>query len=394
MRERLRWSYFQLSVAALLAFSAGGCLESGNAPGQKSSGAPIACLEHIVQSRYRAWKKKNTRAIEDLKALAARNRWKLLVACGNSVKTLDLFSSERKTVYSTKNRICYAALQPGGEVALIERKSGVTSRHNEYFVVVLEGKRELLRITLREEPVLSSYLGGNPVLVTRDYVIFPDGSNIILYSLQDEKERVLFKGRKGSHLLTVRETGGLLYLVMVDYRRDPARSEMVVLTANPPFEKIHSLSCVTNLIVVGENLLLERNGEIVRYCPETKQTEFLEEGTLLAAVNSYKFLFATSSWQINKLGLLALDFVIKEYKLSAGESREVAGKFSIDTCYGVTYPLVSPDSQHVLVADNTKSVLVDSEYLVYNIESGEKAGAFYEPYSGRHYFNHVLGWVY
>jgi hypothetical protein len=365
----------------------------GGALGLGGEGAPIACLDSVVRSRYKSWHRKNAKEVSDLKGLAATNRWKLIVASRDSVKALSLADSELETIYSTKNRISYAGLQRGGKVALIETRRRIDPRGDKAFVVVLEGGREMVRIPLSEVVESGCYLGGDPVLATGDYVIFPDGDRVSLYSVDDEKKRQLFETEEGSYLLTVCEAKGLWYFVVVDPQRSPANSEMIVLKGVPPFERIHSVPEVTNIMVVGEHIVLEKGGEIVKYSPETGQTEFLWRGTLLAAVDNCKFLFTASTWKISRFGWLVLDFSLREYELLEGKTREIAGDFSIDTCYGASYPLVSPDSQHVLVSDNAESALVDSEYLVYDITSGEKAGAFYEPYMGKHYFKHVLGWT-
>ena len=393
MQKRFRLGRLVFSIMPILMLLTSGCLE--RVAGLVSSGGdvPILCLDSVVSSRYKTWSKENFKAIEKLKEFAGKNRWRLVVATSDSVKTISLADCSTETIYSTKNQIKYAGLQNGGRLALIERKPHSNSKRAKTFVVVLQDDKELLRIPLNKEPERGCYLGGNPLLVTDNYVVFPDGRKVMMYDIEAAETTLLLETREDTYLFAARKAGDRLYLVTVDTKRDPANSEMLVLSASAPFGLVHKLPNVTNVMTIGNHIILERCGEIAKYSPETRRTEFLWKGTLLAAVDNYKFLFTSSTWKINQLGFLALDFSLREYELLENKSREIAGDFSIDTCYGVSYPVVSPDAQHVIVSDNSGSALVDSEYLVYDIASGEKAGAFYEPYMGKYYFKHIVGWT-
>ncbi len=389
MRKKARRANILLWVVGLMIFLPGCGMNMMGPGGAGRDGAPIGFLDHFVRARHKEWLKRNNEEIEELRELAGRNEWKLLVAGQNSVKVLDLSKGRCEEVYRTKNRLRHASLQRGGEIALLERKA----RGEENFVVVLKEGEELLRLRLLEKPERGSFLGGKPVLVTGDYVIFPDGSDVVAYRMADETRRVVHRGGKGTYLLTVREAGGKIHLVMVNRRRDPGKSEMVVLDADGDHRKVARLSGVTNVMVAGERVIVDRNGYVAEYRPGTVGTVVLAEGTILAAVDEDTILFTSSRWGINKLGWLSLKFSLNRYEFTEGESSEIASEFSIDTCYGVTYPLMCPDSEFVLVADNTESALLDREYLVYDIESGEEVGAFDEPFAGEHYFDHVIGWL-
>jgi hypothetical protein len=383
--------FFRLGmIFPVLILALAGCSDTGGSGANVPSGAPISCLEQVVQARYKEWKKNNADEIQRLEEISCKRNWRLLAACDRAVKVINLGDSECETIYSSKNRLRYAGIQPNGSVALLEVKRGISKKDSESYLVILENSKEALRLKLSQSLLQGNYLGGIPVFADDKFVIYPDGNNAMLYETQLRENRLVYEGRQGSSLLTIQSAANRFFLVLTDSKRNPANSEMVILDSS--FHAKRNIPQVTNAMICGDRMLIEQNGAILEYDIEMNTTTHIIDGTLLAVIDDMSFLFADSVWKTGKNGWLKLNFSICEYDLREMSSRKIAGKFSIDTCYGVTYPIVSPDNEYVIISDNTDSALLDSEYLVYKISNGEKVCAFYEPYLGKHYFTHLLEW--
>ena len=387
-------SAYGFSRCAVIAFALTcfftGCSVTDSVNDTVSSGAPIVCLDQVVQSRYKAWEEDNAREIQSLKEISLRKDWHLLAACDRAVKEIDFHNSGCETLYKSKYRIKYAGIQNHGRIALIESKPSLSPKDSRNYVVILAGGAEKLRIELNRGKLLGNYLGGTPIFSNSEFIIYPDVSNVMLHETGSRKQRVIYEGRPDSSLLTIQSASDRYFLVMTNARREPAQSEMIILNSRFQLERI--VPKVTNAMICGDRILIEQDGTIGEYNPQKNTCKPLAQGTLLAIENETSFLFADSTWQKKEDGWLKLDYSVCEYDFRKSSSREIAGKFSIDTSYGVAYPVISPDKEYVIVADNTDSALLDSAYLVYRISSGEKISAFYEPYLGKHYFTYLLAW--
>ena len=368
-----------------------GCILIDVEKGKSSFGAPIACLEQVVKSRYNSWERENPNEIKNLKEISLKKDWHLLVACNRAVKEIDLHNSVCENVYISKNRIIYAGIQDKGRIALIESKSALSPVERKNSVVLLNGGAVILKIDIKAGNLLGNYLGGTPVLAKDKFILYPAGNLVMLYEIDNGKQRVIYEGRHNSSLLTIKHTGNRYFIVMTDNKRNPAKSEMAILDSR--FQVELRIPQVTNIMLYGKRFLIEQNGAIFEFNPITNTTRAIINGTLLAVINESSFLFTDSIWKTKEDGWLRLEYALYEYNLTKGNSRKIAGKFSIDTCYGVTYPIISPDKEYVIVADNTNSALLDSEYFVYRIATGEKVCSFYEPFIGEYYFTYLLAWL-
>lgn len=392
MNSKLLKVFYQCKIISfiLICFLTGCNLtESVNNGG--SSGAPIACLEQVVQSRYKSWEENNTQDIRKLEEISLQKDWHLITASDRTIKEIDLHNSECRIIYTSKNNIRYADIQKDGKILLIETKHDFRKGGSTNFVILYGKDSGSITIKLNNGNILGNYLGGNPILANSEYIIFPDGNDVMMQDMVSGKQRMLLKGKNGAMLLTINESAERFFLVMTTPLREPAKSEMVILNSKHHLER--KIPNVTNSAVCGDKILIEQNGRICEYNPIKNVSKPLINGALLAVIDNHTFLFADSSWKAQKDGWLRLEYSVWEYNLSRNSSRKVAGKFSIDTCYGVTYPVISPDKEYVIISDNTESALLDSEYLVYRIDSGEKICSFYEPYLGKYYFTHILAWL-
>ena len=377
-------------VFALVALLCGcSYLTGGDGHSEK---APIPYLKNHIKAKAHQWHKDNSQDFENLRRMADEKGWKLVVAGSHTVSKLDLSTSECTEIYETKNWIRQASIQPGGAISVVEAIRGRSSDCANGEIVIIEPGGEKIRVALKLPDPYGPDIGGNPVLLTGDRLVFQDDRYVVSQDLVSGDRRVLLTCDDDKFLLTARDAGGVLCMVVVDRDRTPAGSRMYLVDKARGSRGIRSTPGVTNAIVVGDELVIERNGEIVSYDASRGDSRHLGTGALLTAIGNSSFLFADSSWLVNRFGWLGLEFTLKQFEIAANSSKTIAGRFSIDTCYGVSCPIPTPDSEYVVVADNSDSALVDSRYFLYSLASGRKAGAFYEPYNGECYFRQVLGW--
>lgn len=379
---------------------------------------------YVAGRLYRNWYGGNREAYEQFRELARAKGWKMYIINGDSIGILDFGHSTYDPLYSLPPRRQIRAITrfDGGRVAFIECRDKArwwrnTMELTDFDLRVLEEGGGLTKV-----PLDWLYLGRLPILMGDRCVVFGSGGAAYVYDTEAKNSRRVFTPKEdppeGVVKVALVEGESLVVLLGRDL---PGR--LVVLEAKKPHPEISRMDGVSNMIVVGEHIVVEKgtallcsfslvNEDIVAdddgvcfLCdPEDGTTERLTAGNLVCSYGADEFLFCTLEQGNTSEGRAQLH----RYRISS-RSRELvweppAGDTGLEVRagkqkrYDYTRLFLSPDGRflfvprHVPPTTHAELHLGDVlEYQVYDLSSGEKRGAFLNLYEGKFFFE-FLGW--
>lgn len=390
-------------LLALSAIALGGALLQGCGPDWESVARARARL-------YQSWHQENKDAYQAFNELCRANGWQMYVWTTDGVHSrwgwrgigrLDCGRSTYTAVYEpSRDRFTNEVTAfREGKAAFIEctRKfrfwGGVKQR--DYELGILHSDGTLTKVDLPgTQHVRDLAMGGAYVFLS----VSPD--RLWLYDIQ--------RNSLDEVPTPPAWKGGVLELAVVGDRflaigPDVPGTALVVLEARPPHAEVSRMENVWKMIVVGDRIIVEKDGVCLLFDPESGGAERLAAGRLLAELGRDEFLFCSAGESPTS----SLTEVLYRYDIAARSSSVLweppkeDGGFRLgsgeEKVYEDSKAVVSPDRRFLFlprrIPTYSKSETVESfEYDVYDLTNGQKRGAFLSIHEGKFYFE-FLGWV-
>jgi len=360
------------------------------------------------RTAYRRWRKENGQSAEAFAQLATEKNWKLVVEAMQGIAVLDLghgtFEIVYKTVYKPELYQFPVSEIHAGRIAFLETQTERLKPWGQaytYFLVVvdLECGEEVARVPMQVPNTFFSRLDMRaPVLLRDESLVFDEAGEAVLYDFTSKKKTMLLPERPDFAIVMIREGNSYFYVVRekIHYQTETVwpNDEIVILSAEPPYEVVATHPGVRNVLVVGDRTVIEKEKKIYELHPHDGDMRPLTDGALLNVVDDNTFLH-TGTDQGNFTALLMV------YRFSKGRSVELPTTARTQSLYyhQDVLPIILPDASGVIVSRLYASFFhhghaEEFDYRLYDLESGcYMASVFYDPYLGKHWLRKVLGWI-
>ncbi len=373
--------------------------------------APLRLLSpNLSRARsglYESWHKENRAAYEAYRELARAKGWKMYVACGSQaglfdygIGRLDCARSEYAALYTVRagRRIDEVTPFREGCAAFIEYslkepwwRDAVDLRDFELGILWRDGAVTKVPLDAPEVHRLARIAMGQRYVFLTTFFF----RKAWVYDVQAETLHTVFDFPSPGDMT---ETAGVLgdrYLLVLAGRAEGAH--LVILEASQPYREVSRIQGVSNVLGVGEHLVVEKDSECFLHDPEAGTTERLTSGNLIMGLGNHEFLFYEPYervWRYNILSRKTEPFwqpppKDKGFRMRPGEPKH----------YDYAYLIVSPDGRFLFVPwhvpTRTKGEFLVSpvlEYEVYDLGAGEKRGAFLNIHEGKFHVE-FLGWA-
>lgn len=371
---------------------------------------------------YESWHTKNRDAYREFGDLARANGWKMCIVGGDGIGILDFGHSTYGRLYSLSRRRQIRAISRfrGERVAFIECRDKAP-----FWRTMMDLTDFDLRVLDHDGGVtkvpLEAYILRAPMVIGDRCVVWGMGAGVYVYDIGTRTMALTPKDQDvGRMVLKIALVEGKFLVLLVGVS-DPER--VLVLEATEPHREISRTNGVSNMIVVGEHVVVEKgtavvcsfslvnedivagdNGVCFLYDPGQRTTERLAAGNLLCGCGDDEFLFCLLDRGNTYKGRGRL----YRYRIGARSSEVVWEPPSEDTgverdgadkkWYDYTRLFLSPDGRflfmpwHVPPRTHAELHLGDVlEYEVYDLKTGKKRGALLNLYEGEFFFE-FLGW--
>lgn len=373
-------------------------------------------LRDVVEARadlYESWYRETKDAYEDFRDLAAARGWKMYVRANDgqprlreftSIGQLDWRELKYEPLYEPRKGRFIKSVTAfrGDEAALIEctRKFPLlwgTIKERDFQLAVV-GKQG----AVRKVPIPDVELGGDIAIGNR-YVFFSEVFHgIWLYDLQEGALSALPKALSADVGLAKLSVIEDRFLVIAPGLPLPG-GVAVVVQARKPHAEVSRIHGVSNVLVVGENMVVEKEGVCFLYDVPSGRTERLAAGRLVAPVGKNEFLYcapdarapAKLAGDLHQYNIVrrSANVIWRPPKEHTG-FRTGPGEESV---YDYSKVILSPDGHFILVPRliplyRVAEAPLAFEYGVYDLKSAQKQGAFLTIWEGQFYFE-FLGWA-
>lgn len=357
---------------------------------------------------YQSWCNETGDAYEAFKELARERGWRMYVStyegppvvrglttigrleCGESIY-VPLYQPQ------TGRSIETVAAFRGGQTAFIEctraRRSWwrrTKPRHLELGVLYSDGS--LTKLQLPDMQIVSHLAIGNRCVFFCDFF-----ERLWLYDIQEETLREVQRpeGWEG-----IAGTIGMLadrFLFILS-----TRDVLHVVRSTAPYAEVSRIAGVSEMLLVGERIIIEKDDTCFLYNTESGGTEHLTPGKLVAPLGQNEFLFCgrdTSYPAYTRCTLNLYDIAARSQQVFWQPPKEDGGfrvKPGKEKYYDYAKLILSPDRRFLFVpreipAYRTAESLMVFEYNVFDLGSGEKRGSFLTIHEGQFCFE-FLGW--
>jgi hypothetical protein len=372
--------------------------------------APLRLLSpNLSRARtrlYEFWHKENRAAYESYRELARANGWKMYVACGSEaglfdcgIGRLESGTSEYTPVYTVRlgRRIMEVTPFCKGRTAFIEYslkepwwRDTLELRDFELGILWRDGAVTKVPLDAPEVDRLARIAMGHRYVFLTTFFF----RKTWLYDVQTETLHAVSDFPSPGDMM---ETAGVLgdrYLLVLTGRGE--RANLVILEASEPYREVSRMQGVSNMVGVGEYLVVEKDSECFLHDPEAGTTERLTSGNLIMGLGNHEFLFYEPYERIWRYNILSRK--IQPLWQSPGRDGGFRMRPGEPKHYDYAYLSLSPDERFLFVPwhvpTRTKGEFLVSpvlEYEVYDLASGEKRGAFVNIHRGKFVFR-FLGW--
>ncbi len=398
-RRRLKRLWLSLLMVFLLLVGAGAYLFFRNSPS----------VEEKWNCFYSEWLGENEQAFEAFNGLAAQHGWKMYARSGrNSIGIFDLGSFTYEPLYSPPGgrKIRLISRATNGRVAFIESGPGRTQHRpspTDFKLGILERSGKVTRAFLDDE-TLQGCRDESTIVLAGKEVLFASNLKVYLYDIEGEKLKIIQQWRVPHRVHKVLLFRGEYPIVHVG--TNPAY--LLVFDTSEPHPQLSTVDRVDDIILVGDNMVCEKNGTCYLYDPLTGKKKRLTLGKLSVPWGNQAFLFYTTDWRKSETGEAWCDHeLFHRFNLSdrSTDSLWVVPRFS--TGFGLYRDqwkpyqledfLLSPDQRFLLVPwevswGDGKSPFSVPEYEAYELSTGEKRGVFLAPRADGGFLE-FLGWV-
>jgi len=347
------------------------------------------CFERTA---YRRWKAESAPAVAAFEQLAAEKQWRFVV---NGTELFDPASRQFRTVYSLGRRVDSTSAVNGGRLALIEEyyepKEPVgQTKHVVLVVIDIAEGAELARVPLELAPERILWVGP-PIVLTGESVVFAEDRQATRYDLTSmRKETVLTE--RADFDITVIEESDQFYCVVREKTYYTTEYELILIDKKALAQNPAVYPGVSNVLVVSERVIVEKDGAIFLLDPSNGQMQALTDGTLLTAAGDDAFLHTGAVLERFTAQLMV-------YRFFDGESSPLPAVVQTLGMYKeLSQPVVSPDGAYVLVGKEYAwfyhGHIVEYDFRLIELATGRDMGsAFYSRYLGKRWIGPIDDWL-
>lgn len=379
----------------------------------------------VVRHLYDSWRNENREADDSFRKLALANGWKMYAINSGSIGCLDFGRSTYEPLYSPGKRRCIlgASSPRDGRIAFIECrvKSSwlrATVERSDFRFGMLEGGRVSSKVRLE---VFGGWPLPEAIDLWKDRAFFARGNGAYLHNIgAGTIEKVFELPPEKPYKDVIKGAlveGKFMALLVGQFRPE----YLLVLEAKKPYCEISRVDGVSNIVTVGEHIVIEKgqgavecvgfeyvvtwgDGDCFLYDPETRTTDHLTAGHLLCACGVDQFLFC-----ILDVGTTSQGWgPVYRYRISTRSKEPVwqpvaggtgfAMRSGDKKLYDYTKVILSPDGLflfipwHLPPRSHAELHLAQAmEYEVFDLKSAQKRGAFLDLF-GAKFFVSFLGW--
>lgn len=375
---------------------------------------PFPTSRQVAEARakiYQSWHDQTRAAYESFRHLAIENGWSMyvrtyegppLVRGLTSVGRLECAESRYAPLYEAqRGRFIESVVAfRAGRTGFTERTTASRSwwrrtKRRDLELGVLYSDGSLTKHGLPEIGHVSHLAMGNR------YVFFSELSwsadRLWLYDVPKRTLREVPKleGWEGA-VIDLAVVGDRFLLVV-------CWDELIVTRATSPFAPVSRVEGVSEMLLVGERIIIEKDNACLLYDPESGETEHLTPGKVVAPLGQNEFLFCrpeTAHIGYTRAALQRYNISDRSADVFWQPPKGESGfrlKPGEEKMYDYTEVILSPDRRFLFVprqipAYGIPEVLMVLEYDVYDLGSGQKRGSFLTIHEGKFCFE-FLGWV-
>jgi hypothetical protein len=355
---------------------------------------------------YESWCTQNGGARERFKRLAIAESWEMCALAYDrpefhftAIGHLDPAAPKFTALYEVPRgrRIAALARLQDGRVCFIEARAPLRP---PFALGIIEG----LGTTVKSRLPVNHVDLPVPIAGGRRHLFFTDWARRAwLYDMQQRSLDTVFDlGPGQDKIVKVAMVGDEFLLIL---RHASGTGTMVVLDGAKPHRQVSKIDGVSDMLVVGDHIVVEKHDVCFLYDPHSGATEGLTAGKLLTKIGNDEFLFCPADWSAPERGIVSL----YRYKISSRsdellwEPPAAGSGFRISPGqkknYDYTKVFFSPDGGFLFVPweitplSKAEVILPRTlEYEVYDLISGEVRGAFLNLFEGKFHLE-FLGWA-
>lgn len=353
--------------------------------------------ERIGNRWVRDWNRENQEDLRQFKQLAKEHGWVMYARhAKGSLGLLDLSTMNYRRIYLPRpGRWVLNASASRERIAFTEcraRRRGEDYACTDFEVGIVEVHGSVTSVTKAplEDESLSGDREAHAVAVGKDIVLCLSKERAHVYDISSRTLRTVYELEEAEQYdrkrraLVVGDEFLLLFISQGTISR--SRNRLIALEASGAYGVLSELDSVwcPNAMVVGGQVLIEKDEGCFLYNPRSGETEKLVCGRLLSPLADNAFLFREKD-------------ILHRYNLNK-RSAEVLWRASRGGYgdYDYTRFIVSPERLFLFAPSDIRSAMswefYRLAYEVYDLKSGERRGAFHAPFAGRRFLE-FLGWV-
>lgn len=360
--------------------------------------------KQTARGAFESWLEDNQAAYEAFKREAKARAWAIYVqtyeyqTSTESIGVLDLANSSYRSIYrvSPGNRIVQTTDRVEGRIAFVEAREKVADgrvQRSDFSLKIAADDGAVEQIEL--DAAFDEQGPGGLDLGASRVLLAAKAGKVYLYDMDSGMFERVFGGGDGGQnqrLWMVRLMGDR-FLLLITGQQHPER--LVVLQGAPPYEPLAVVEGVSGVAVIGRHLIAEAIGGWFVYDPTGQRKEQLPGRPVLRAPGDDKAVLGDVPAEL----LLSSGGRVYQYNLDHRSENPLWRAARPIEHYDFTSVFLSPDGRFLFVPwhvpPRTHGELHLGrvmEYEVYDLTTGEKRGAFLNPYAGKFSF-HFLGWV-
>ncbi len=346
-------------------------------------------LDQELNHRAESWYNENAKAHDRFRQLAKEKDWRMYArAHHESLGRFDFARFAYEPLYSPPagRWILQTSMPSAGRVAFTEctprRSRGGQLTLGEFHLCVAEREGTVTKLRLEGDEFRWWPPEQRLVALGPRFVFFASDKRAYVYDIQPKSLETVYELEKGEWLGTrgrvlLAERKFLILLL------DSGGGDMtaVVLDADEPHPVMSRVQGLSNAILVGEHIVIEKGDTLFLYEPRSGETERVASGKLAISLGEDEFVFQDEKLRLRKYKIGSRSTELLRSEPTGTDRRRV---------------MVSPDHlflflpQEVWWGGRFKWTAV-LEYQGYDLASGEKRGAFLVPHVGGRFLE-FLGW--
>lgn len=362
---------------------------------------------------YESWCVQNKDAYEGFKRLARANGWQMYARTNEGlhfswgwggIGCLDYGRSTYKSLHEATKDWFIGAVTPfqDGKGAFIESITEFSwpwrkIKRQDFELGVVHRNRAVTKVPLANIEYAASIAIGNRYVLLPDHSAYPP--RLWLYDLRENSLRAVPTPQGWEGIVEKLAISGDRFLLTLS-----TREVMNVIRATVPHAEVSRIEGVSDMLLVGEHIVIKTHDGCLLYDPESGGTERLTPGQPLLAAGGDTFLFCEPEaphHASTRAGIYRYGILTRRAELLWKPLKEQRG-FRIEPGREKDYDyrkiMLSPDGHFLFVPwqiptswyKRQESVMT-FEYEVYDLRSGEKRGSFVTIFEGKFYFK-ILGW--